>query len=231
MQKKLLCVSMYIKFLLIFSTSALAKEQTSKFKGLPTKYNLLKRATFKLEPNGELFKKSLLNHAQGYEETIKMLQDIDTYERRYKMIKGITIDMIDVIKHRTTMLENTMSNFTKGVKSNNDMIDALFSILEQTAFFGNVVLNFPDITRKILKNQNKWKETIIWSFNFASKMQYLLDESIITVISLAIEELNDTKQKSESTNYVKNNYLSKKKKFKKGMTKQKRGPKLIRYDL
>ncbi|KAF7399413.1 hypothetical protein HZH68_008005 [Vespula germanica] len=147
------------------------------------------------------------------------------------MIQQLTIDTIDIIERKTAMLENTISNFTMGINSNNDMIDALFFILEQTAFFGNVVLNFPEITRKILKSQNIWKEIIIWSFNFASKMQYLVDESIITEISLAIEELNNTKQKSELTNYRENNYLPKKKTFKKGMTKQKRGPKLIKYDL
>nr|XP_050852999.1 coiled-coil domain-containing protein 134-like isoform X2 [Vespula vulgaris] len=231
MQKKLLYVSIYIKFLLIFSTFAHAKEQTSKFKGLPTKYDLIKRATFELKPNGELFKKSLVNHVQEHKEVIKILEDIDMYERRYKMIQQVTIDTIDIIERKTSMLENTISNFTKGINSNNDIIDALFFILEQTAFFGNVVLSFPEITRKILKSQNMWKEIIIWSFNFTSKMEYLVDESIITEISLAIEELNNTKQKSELTNYRENNYLPKKKTFKKGMTKQKRGPKLIKYDL
>lgn len=54
MRRKLQCVLIYIKFLLLFLTFAHAKEITSKFKGLPTKYNLLKRATFELEPNGEL---------------------------------------------------------------------------------------------------------------------------------------------------------------------------------
>lgn len=107
----------------------------------------------------------------------------------------------------------------------------MFYILGQAAFFGNIVLNFPDITRRILKNQNNWKETIIWSFHFAGKMQHLLDESVINIISLAIEELNNTRRKSETANLVKNNYLPQKKKFKKGMTKQKRGPKLIRFDL
>ncbi|XP_047353294.1 coiled-coil domain-containing protein 134-like [Vespa velutina] len=235
MQKKLLFILMYIKFLLMISTVAKrsehTKEQTSKFK-LPTKYHLLKSATFQLEPNGELFKKSLLKNVQGYEEAIKILEDIDTYERRYKMIKQITMDAINIIEDKTSMLENIMYNMNKGIVSNNDaIIESLFFILEQTSFFGKVVLNFPDITRKILKNQNKWKETIIWSLHFANKMQHLLDESIITIISSAIEELNNTRRKSESTNYEKSNHLSNKKKFKKGMSKQKRGPKLIRFDL
>ncbi|XP_043670650.1 uncharacterized protein LOC122630326, partial [Vespula pensylvanica] len=176
MQKKLLYVSIYIKFLLIFSTFTHAKEQTSKFKGLPTKYDLIKRATFDLKPNEELythFKKSLVNHVQKHKEVIKILEDIDTYERRYKMIQQFTIDTIDIIERKTTMLENTISNFTMEINSNDDIIEALFFILEQTAFFGNVVLNSPEITRKILKSQNIWKEIIIWSFNFANKMQYL----------------------------------------------------------
>lgn len=74
------------------------------------------------------------------------------------------------------------------------MFQAISTTLENTAFFGDILLHFPHIIHRILKTQQKWNPTINWSFNFTYRAKYLLDTETVTKIHLASQELNIIKR-------------------------------------
>jgi hypothetical protein len=52
---------------------------------------------------------------------------------------------------------------------------ALANILENTAFFGDILLRLPDISHKILTLKHEWEVLLNWSLGF-SNQTHLLDK-------------------------------------------------------
>lgn len=92
-------------------------------------------------------------------------------------------------------------------------------ILENVAFFGDIVLHFPDIVPKILRLEKKWSEILLLSVQYTDSIQHFVDESTKAVISVAKKELNSIKRRSRSIYYENNNDLSNKNKSKKVLSK------------
>lgn len=113
---------------------------------------------------------------------------------------------------------------------------AISTTLENTAFFGDILLHFPHIVHRILKTQQKWNSIINWSLNFTYRTKYLLNLETITKIHLASQELNVIKRKQGyfnpySTNIQKENSgkIKRSKLIKK--EKQKKKPQITKIEL
>ncbi|KAF3428976.1 hypothetical protein E2986_03757 [Frieseomelitta varia] len=155
-----------------------------------------------------LVKKSFEHQRKEHTEAIKRLQKIDSYERLYKMIIVLGEKMIDVIETSKSLIESggfnpdnrsLPQNVT--VQSGNSssyksyiLFQAISTTLENTAFFGDILLHFPHIVHRVLKTQQKWNPIINWSFNFTYRAKYLLDSETVTKIHLASQELNIIKR-------------------------------------
>jgi hypothetical protein len=65
-------------------------------------------------------------------------------------------------------------------------IVALANILENTAFFGDILLRLPDISHKILTLKHEWEVLLNWSLGFCNQT-HLLDkqtEKLVYLVSL-----------------------------------------------
>lgn len=115
---------------------------------------------------------------------------------------------------------------------------AISTTLENTAFFGDILLHFPHIVHRILKTQQKWNSIVNWSLNFTYRTKYLLDLETITKIHLASQELNVIKRKEgyfnpywQSTNLEKENSGKIKKSKLAKKEKQKKIPQITKIEL
>ncbi|XP_017758929.1 PREDICTED: coiled-coil domain-containing protein 134-like [Eufriesea mexicana] len=186
----------------------------------------------------ELFKKSFEHQRKEHIAVIKRLQKIDDYERLYKMITVFGEKMIDVIEASKALIENGDFNpNNRSLPRNVTIQNAIFITLENTAFFGDILLHFPHITHRILKTQQKWNSIINWSLNFMYRTKYLLDSETLTKIHLISQELNITKREQgyfnpywQRTDSRKgDNGKTKKKKLVK-KERQKRGPQITKIE-
>ncbi|CAD1473172.1 unnamed protein product, partial [Heterotrigona itama] len=132
---------------------------------------------------------------QEHTEAIKRLQKIDSYERLYKMIVVLGEKMIDVIETSKSLIESGGYNpDNRSLPQNVTVQSAISTTLENTAFFGDILLHFPHIIHRVLKTQRKWNPMLNWSFNFTYRAKYLLDSETVTKIHLASQELNIIKR-------------------------------------
>ncbi|KAL2722588.1 coiled-coil domain-containing protein 134-like [Vespula squamosa] len=144
----------------------------------------------------------------------------DKHDRKLIIIIELIEHIVHSIQDSSTIIDNARSNLNNETFPKSDgIIEALFLILENVAFFGDIVLHFPNMVPKILRLEKKWREILMLSIQYTDSIQHFVDESTNAVISLAKQELNNFKQKSESTNYEKDNNLPNEKKSKKGFTK------------
>lgn len=228
----------YIICIVVLSTIAHVQENTSDSEEEPIDDGAPKYKLFKTDSDEELFKKLFIKRRQQHEEAIKRLKEIDNYERSYKMIALLIQKIVEVIESNKTLveiLEFTSSNNT--IPQNDSVQDALSTIWENTAFFGDIALHFSDIVHRILKSQKEWSKTIQWSLKFANQMKHFLDKSTVNIINLARQELNMIKREPGylnpyqfgSINHKKNNHMSKNKDRKK--EKKKKVPQMVKIEL
>ncbi|KAJ8673946.1 hypothetical protein QAD02_005208 [Eretmocerus hayati] len=122
-------------------------------------------------------------------------------------------------------------------ESTNGLQDALSSVLENIALFGDMVLNLPDITHRILKKHPEYQSTIRWSFEFLNRTKDYLDETTLRMIDLAAQELNITERDPNYSNpntlanIKKSNTENTKKSSIRRREKLKRGPRVTNTEL
>ncbi|XP_011315560.1 coiled-coil domain-containing protein 134-like [Fopius arisanus] len=195
--------------------------------------------TEKFKSYDEVFKKLFITKRKQHLSAVKNLRNLDSYERKYDMISIIIKNVIEIIEAK----KNSLEEIKDGLKENrtlsyvpDELRDGLSSVLENTAFFGDIVLQVPDITHRILKKNSHWKNQMQWSLNFANETRFLLDEATGGMLDLAFQELNITQR---LPNYV-NPYSSENQgdsgdktseRKKKERKKRKTGPQMVRVDL
>ncbi|CAL7945392.1 unnamed protein product [Xylocopa violacea] len=187
----------------------------------------------------ELFKKSFALQRKEHAKAIKHLQQIESYERLYKMITILGEKMIDIIEASRVLIEDGGFNpYNRSLPQNITIQSAISTTLENTALFGDILLHLPHITHRILKTKQKWNPTINWSLNFTYRMKHLLDNDTFSRIYLASQELNIIKREQKYFNPywqpVESQRRDKREtKKKKSMKKEKtmRGPQMTKIEL
>ncbi|RZF44026.1 hypothetical protein LSTR_LSTR007298 [Laodelphax striatellus] len=104
------------------------------------------------------------------------------------------------MKNKDTLVK---SEFVPGVSpfpdgENEEVRDALFPLMTNTAFVGEILLQLPELSQPVLSTQKEWNGLLQWSIDFANKTN-LLDEPAAKLMKLGSQEMNFTVR---SDNYV-----------------------------
>lgn len=186
----------------------------------------------------ELFKKLFAQRRKDHIEAVQTLLKMDNYERLYKMIAVLAEKVVEVIESSKSVLEKAGFLPQNGsFPEDTNVKDALSSILENTALFGDIILHLPDITHRILRTQPGWNSTLHWSLNFVNQTRHLLNKSTITMFRLVEQELNITERdpayfnpyRSAAHAGQREEPVKKKKPAKK--EKRKKGPQIAKIEL
>lgn len=110
--------------------------------------------------------------------------------------------------------------------------------MENCALFGDVILQLPDITRRVMKGQTNWNATLQWGLNFVNTTRYLLDEPSITMFDLVRQELKIVARHPNYTNKYwpkrtadSTNDKNRKKKKTDEKSKKNKGPRMVNIEL
>ncbi|XP_047353297.1 coiled-coil domain-containing protein 134-like isoform X3 [Vespa velutina] len=215
MEVKLLRVLMFIKFLFLLSIVVHAEEENStRFKIQSIKIDPLQTAIFKIQSNADYLRKYFVRYREECIDFIKFIQTKNKSNRKIIIIELIE-EIVRSIQESSTLINNINSNINNGTfPKSDDIINALFTILENVSLFGDLIFHFPDMVAKIVRLEKKWIEILLLSAQYTDSYEGIVDESSNAVISSAIKELNEIKEKSE-----KENNLSNKKKSKRSLSK------------
>ncbi|CAD6227185.1 GSCOCG00005993001-RA-CDS [Cotesia congregata] len=184
-------------------------------------------------------KKLFQSFRREHFHAVQNIKNLQSYERKYEMIVKIINQMVKIITEKQKIFQDfedflDHDNLFSDVKQT----DSLFALSENTALFSDIVLQIPDITRRILKKQKTSFDSLKWSMIFINKNRYLLDQPTIEILDLALQELNII---SREPNYS-NPYVQNKKgrssvkgktaeKQRKTIIKHKPGPQIARVEL
>lgn len=172
-------------------------------------------------------------------EAVKSILKLDNFEKQAKLVNVVLDKIHEVLT--TSKLKLESSDYVTGgaFPEDESTRDALSQVLENTAFFGEIVLRLPNIAHAVL-NMNKAGAVMLnWALGFSNSTG-LYDETTTKLINLVAQELGLVEKDAN----FHNPYAAKKKKTtpppvpaepaqkpKKPKKKIKRGPRLSREEL
>eukprot|EP00112_Aurelia_sp_Birch-Aquarium-sp1_P017096 Seg394.1 transcript_id=Seg394.1/GoldUCD/mRNA.D3Y31 product="Coiled-coil domain-containing protein 134" protein_id=Seg394.1/GoldUCD/D3Y31 len=174
---------------------------------------------------------------------VKQLLTMQDYSKQYKMVELLTKKIFQVLS--TSKVEIIESHYIPGHEfpEQDKELNALAHVVENTAFFGDILLRFPGMTHKIIKSNKEWQIIINWSVGFCNETG-LFDGANEKLLSLVAQELNLIPRDPSYVNPYKAETLlkeakkmqessdsSKNKKKNKSKRKGRKGPRLSRTDL
>uniref|UniRef100_A0A182VWV6 Uncharacterized protein n=1 Tax=Anopheles minimus TaxID=112268 RepID=A0A182VWV6_9DIPT len=122
---------------------------------------------------------------------VNHLQSIDDYGKRYKLMKIGIDEILRIIREEGGKLRGNKITSESEFPKLQELINALAQFLENTCLFGEIVLHFPDMSYRILKNVSDWRTLMTDALNYSKAFVHILDEKSIELLNLLNQEINE----------------------------------------
>ncbi|CAN7940542.1 unnamed protein product, partial [Ixodes pacificus] len=121
-------------------------------------------------------------------EAVKSILKLDNMEKQAKLVNIVLGKIAEVLTASKVKLEN--SDYIPGgnFPHDDETRDALSQVLENTAFFGEIVLRLPDISHAVLGENKASALMVHWAVGFANSTGFY-DDTTTELIGLVAQEL------------------------------------------
>lgn len=128
----------------------------------------------------------LLGHKRAEQiEAAKQIVAISSLQKQRDMLKTLFTKLFSVMVHAKVHLME--SSFTPGdpFPTENHLKETLSTVLENTAFLGDIVLRLPDIAHELLDNNDDWKLLIQWAIDFTNDTHIFVgkDQQLVSMMA------------------------------------------------
>jgi len=173
----------------------------------------------------KMFQQLFVQRRAQHKEAVNTIKNLN-HEQQAKMINIVAENAFKVLGSSQAKLRD--GGYIPGMEFPEDqtLLEALSQTLENTAFFSEIVLHFPSITKKKLRENKSWELLLTWGIFFTSESKFL-DKNTKKLIHLVTQELDLAERDPDFVNpyatskarpalNVKPQAIKKKKSFKKG---------------
>ncbi|CAN8006512.1 unnamed protein product [Ixodes hexagonus] len=121
-------------------------------------------------------------------EAVKSILKLENVEKQAKLVNIVLGKIAEVLTASKVKLEN--SDYIPGgmFPQEEEARDALSQVLENTAFFGEIVLRLPDISHAVLGENKASALMVHWAIGFANSTGFY-DDTTTELVNLVAQEL------------------------------------------
>ena len=119
---------------------------------------------------------------------VKTLQSFGKYEQKYSMISNIFGKLFEVEEKAKQSIEDSEYVLGADLPKEEAVLEALSQIVENCAFFGDIVLRLPDISHRVLRDNHKYESLYKWCISFSMATD-LCDKNTQKMFDLLAQEL------------------------------------------
>ncbi|XP_054153953.1 coiled-coil domain-containing protein 134-like [Oppia nitens] len=136
---------------------------------------------------------------------IKTLNSFGRYEQKYTMVDNIFSKLFEVQQNAKQTIENSSYVLGLDLPTDGHQLESLSQIIENCAFFGDIVLRLPDISHRVLTTHHEYQVLYRWCISFAIASD-LCDKNTLKMFDLLAQELSlEPKDDSYVNPYKKSN--------------------------
>ncbi|KAI9564286.1 hypothetical protein GHT06_008024 [Daphnia sinensis] len=121
-------------------------------------------------------------------DAVQRILAIKSVEKQNKLLKLVITKIMEVLLQSRVNLESSGYLPGSGFPITESLRDALSSMIENTAFMGDLVLYLPDATKAFLKD-NEWNTIFKWSLSLCQEAVFLSNNTK-KMLHLVAQELN-----------------------------------------
>ncbi|KAI2801540.1 hypothetical protein BLOT_011094 [Blomia tropicalis] len=215
--------------------------------GDPNDYDDQNKETISNEPQSNKFitKESIQSYfavkRKEHLDAVQTLLKFQRYEQKFEMMKKIFEKIFETIESSRANVENSNYVIGEELPQKSESIQHILFILDNCAFFGNLVLKLPDISKQLLKLETRWTEQYKWCFSFAINSN-IIDKQSSVMFNLAAQQLNLIPRNEDFVNPYEEKTIKQKKlkkansgtidtKTKNTQTKKSKGPRMSKVEL
>ncbi|KAK4317007.1 hypothetical protein Pmani_011908 [Petrolisthes manimaculis] len=154
----------------------------------------------------KLFQSLFKERRTEHKSAIRTMLELGSPVKQQKMASVIAAKIFEVLGKKQVVLRE--AGYLPGMDFPDDenVRDALSQTLDNTAFFGEILLHLPDITHEILRQNRPWQLLLTWGVFFATQSKFL-DNATAKFIYLVSQELGLTERDPNYTNpYVRQDH-------------------------
>ncbi|XP_023229148.1 coiled-coil domain-containing protein 134-like isoform X1 [Centruroides sculpturatus] len=140
-----------------------------------------------------MYKKLFKHKRADHLEAVKAILTFGNYEKQYRLVYLMIKKMTEILSKSKVVLEE--SGYIPGsiFPEDKDIREALAQTVENTAFFGDILLKLPDITHSILKKEKAWSLLMKWSLGWSNSTG-IYDKKTTELMNLVAQEFNLTEK-------------------------------------
>ncbi|XP_066287080.1 coiled-coil domain-containing protein 134-like [Branchiostoma lanceolatum] len=146
----------------------------------------------------DIYKRLFAHKRMDHKDAVSTIVAMEGYAKQYKMINILLDNIFKVIPDAQTSLQQA-GYYPGPFPENTDIKDALSRLLENVAFFGDILLRFPDMTHDVLKKHKEWGVIIEAAVVFCNQTQLYSEGVSQEQLMLVSQELG---LKEKDPNYV-----------------------------
>uniref|UniRef100_A0A336JZK6 CSON013684 protein n=1 Tax=Culicoides sonorensis TaxID=179676 RepID=A0A336JZK6_CULSO len=153
-----------------------------------------------LKVTNKIYSNLFVRRREEHKHLLQHLKTTDKYEKRYKLIELAFEKIINGLRDSKGTLEDV--NYNPGLEFPDDqgITDALAFVLENTCLLSDLILHFPDISYRILKNVRDWKPLLNWCIKYTKQVDQVVDNISMKMLELSYQEINEEERSPEYFN-------------------------------
>ncbi|XP_077025129.1 coiled-coil domain-containing protein 134 isoform X2 [Tamandua tetradactyla] len=153
-----------------------------------------------LDPSLEIYKKMFEVKRREQLLALKNLAQLNDVHQQYKILDVMLKGLFKVLEDSRTVLIAADVLPDGPVPQDEKLKDAFSHVVENTAFFGDVVLRFPRIVHHYFDQNSNWNLLIRWGISFCNQTGVFDQGPHSPILSLMAQELGISEKDSDFQN-------------------------------
>ncbi|XP_019542923.3 coiled-coil domain-containing protein 134 [Aedes albopictus] len=153
-----------------------------------------------LQITEKIYSNIFVRKREEHKLLVKHLLATDDYSKRYELLKLALKEILKILQEDGDKLRQHSLTAESGFPKDTDQVEALARFLENTCFFGELILHLPDISYRILKTLDDWRKLAIESLLFTRTFVNILDQKSLELLGLLEQEIDESKRSDSYVN-------------------------------
>ncbi|XP_058454376.1 coiled-coil domain-containing protein 134-like [Malaya genurostris] len=174
----------------------------------------------------KMYSNIFVRKREEQKQAVRRLVSAEDYSKKYDLLNIALTEILRIIAQDGAKLqENDIFNGTDFPKET-QLIEAFSRYVENTCFFGELILHLPDMSYRILKATVGWRSQMIDALTYTRSFVNILDQKSLELLSLLEQEIDESKRSNDYVNPYRESKKQPTANSKKKKSKAKKGPQL-----
>ncbi|XP_055610800.1 coiled-coil domain-containing protein 134-like [Uranotaenia lowii] len=150
--------------------------------------------------NEKIYSNIFVRKREEQKLVVKHLLSTEEYSKRYDLLSLALKEILRLTQEDGEKLR--LANISSDVDfpKETELAEALARYLENSCFFGELILHLPDMSYRVLKTHDGWRDRVLEALHFTRSFVQILDQKSLELLGLLEQEIDESKRSDTYVN-------------------------------